>query len=115
MIYIDKPIRGYASKITDRGNFATGTVSTSREKTKGQKDYVKSFWNATFKQAPTEGKLTITKAIMTNEKSEKDGKYYVNLKVLEFEQEPHQDFHPADDEICKDCGKPLNDCECLPF
>ena len=95
MIYIDKPIKGYASKIEQKGKICVGTVSTNR-KDRQTDEWVKSFWNARFiKGTPTEGKIEITKAMLTNEKAQ-NGKYYVNLVVLEFTQE--SGFTPAPEE-----------------
>lgn len=91
MIYIDKPIRGYASKIEQKEKITIGTISTSR-KDRHTDEYIRSFWNARFiKGVPVEGKIEITKAMLTNEKAQ-NGKYYVNLVVLEFSQEGRQDF-----------------------
>lgn len=95
MIFLEN-VRGYASKIEKKGKLTVGTVSTSR-KDKQSDEYVKSFWNAKFvKGKPTQGKIEIIKGMLTNEKAE-NGKYYVNLIVLEFNQESSNGFTPVDD------------------
>jgi hypothetical protein len=104
MIFIKEPIKAYVSKIEKKQYWTIGTVSTSRKKEKDSTDYIKSFWNAKFKSDPTEGKITITKAFLTNEKAD-NGKYYVNMTVLEFEQEAKAGFTPVDD----------SDSDGLPF
>jgi hypothetical protein len=109
MIFIDKPLKAYVGKIEQKGKLTVGSVSTSR-KDKQTDKYIKSYWNAKFvKAVPVEGKIEITKAMLTNEKVESSGKYYVNLVVLEFEQEVKQNTT-----VCPDCGQA--ECECdLPF
>jgi hypothetical protein len=85
MIYIND-LRGYASKLEQKGKIIVGTVSTSR-KDKQTDKYVKSYWNAKFIGGQVaEGKINITKGMLTNEKAE-NGKYYVNLTVFEWEQD----------------------------
>ena len=91
MIYINNEIRGYVSKVTDKGKYSTATLSTSR-KDKQTDEYIKSYWDIKFiGGTPHDGKITITKASMSKEKA-KDGKYYLNMAAFEWEQEPKDEI-----------------------
>lgn len=85
MIYIND-LRGYVSKLEQKGKIQVGSLSTSR-KDRQEDKYIKSYWNAKFVGGKVvEGKIKITKGMLTNEKAE-NGKYYMNLTAFEWEQD----------------------------
>lgn len=102
--------RAFVKKVEIKNNMVVGSLSTGR---KGQDDnYINSFWNTRFvgkasDPATTLGegdRIELTSAIMTKEKSAKDGKYYDNLTVFGFEviskgqAKEGNGFSPAEEE-----------------
>jgi hypothetical protein len=106
MIYINtddmKPIRGYVKNVEQKYGMTVASISTSR-KDKQTDEYIKSYWDVKFANNEVhEGKITIKRMSIKKEKSPKDGKYYLDLYVLEWEQDDIPNGFQAleeDDEI----------------
>lgn len=98
-------------------------ISTSRKNKEGE-GYTNQYFNAKLvgkANVPVVEKqrIKITNGLVENKKWENNGetKYFTEVTIFEFEavEKKEEPNSSSDYPKCEDCGKPKNQCDCLPF